>query len=116
MKYEERTGKRSVFKVSVIPAQANKYIEDFENKSPNNFFCMDQATLQKLLIQEHKRKTSYSLAVEMVSSSTKSISTQIQIITLNSLGLLLQRLKQYNYLVQRGYLVTVLNYLHRERI
>lgn len=77
---------------------------------------MDQATLQKLLTQEHKRKTSHSLAVEMVSSSTKSIYTQDQIISLNSLGLLLQRLTQCNYLVQRDYLVTVLNYLHRERI
>lgn len=74
---------------------------------------MDQATLQKPLIQQHKRKTSHSLAVEMVPSSTKSIYTQDQII---SLGLLLQRLKQCNHLVQRGYLVTVLNYLHRERI
>lgn len=77
---------------------------------------MDQATLWKLLIQEHKRKTSHSLAVEMVSSSIKSIYTQDQIITLNSLGLLLQRLTQCNYLVQRDYFVTVLNYLHRERI
>lgn len=77
---------------------------------------MDQATLQKLLIQEHKRKTSHSLAVEMVSSTTKSIYTQDQIISLNSLGLLLQRLTQCNYLVQRDYLVTALNYLHRERI
>lgn len=74
---------------------------------------MDQATLQKPLIQQHKRKTSHLLAVEMVPSSTKSIYTQDQII---SLGLLLQRLKQCNHLVQRGYLVTVLNYLHRERI
>lgn len=77
---------------------------------------MDQATLQKPLIQQHKRKTSHLLAVEMVPSSTKSIYTQDQIITSRSLGLLLQRLKQCNHLVQRGYLVTVLNYLHRERI
>lgn len=77
---------------------------------------MDQTTLHKLLIWEHKRKTSHSLAVEIVSSRTKSIYTQDQIIIMNSLGLLLQSLTQCNHLVQRGYLVTVLNYLHRERI
>lgn len=86
LKYEEGTGKHSIFKVSVITAQANKYIKDTENKSPNNFFCMDQATLQKPLIQQHKKKTSHSLAVEMVSSSTKSIYTQDQIITSSSFG------------------------------
>lgn len=81
LKYEEGTGKHSIFKVSVITAQAKKYIKDTENKSPNNFFCMDQATLQNPLIQQHKKKTSHSLAVEMVSSSTKD-----QIITSSSFG------------------------------
>lgn len=54
--------------------------------------------------------------MEKVPSSTKSIYTQDQINTLNSLGLLLQRLTQCNYLVQRGNFVTILNYLQREII
>jgi len=63
LKYGEAMRKHSIFKLSVITAQANKYIKVIENKSPQNL-CMDEATLQKHSTQQHNRKRTHSLTLQ----------------------------------------------------